>query len=38
MEGTGRVHRHVKLRRAEDLDRPELRQLMAAAMALGPPN
>src|SRR5215469_1993342 len=33
MEGTGKVHRHVKLRRLQDLDRPELRQLMAAAMA-----
>lgn len=34
MEGTGRVHRHVKLRQAADLDRPELRRLMDAAMAL----
>lgn len=33
MEGTGKVHRHVKLRQPEDLERPELRQLMAAAMA-----
>lgn len=33
MEGTGKVHRHVKLRQPQDLDRPELRQLMAAAMA-----
>ena len=33
MEGTGRVHRHVKLRQLQDLDRPELRQLMAAAIA-----
>src|SRR5215831_808220 len=33
MEGTGKVHRHVKLRQLQDLDRPELRQLMAAAMA-----
>jgi hypothetical protein len=32
MEGTGKVHRHVKLRRAEELDRPELRELMAAAL------
>jgi hypothetical protein len=35
MEGTGKVHRHVKLRQPEDLDRLELRQLMAAAMARG---
>lgn len=35
MEGTGKVHRHVKLRQIQDLDRPELRQLMAAAMAHG---
>ena len=34
-EGTGKVHRHVKLRQLQDLDRPELRQLMAAAMAHG---
>lgn len=33
MEGTGKVHRHVKLRQSEDLNRPELRQIMAAAMA-----
>ena len=33
MEGTGRVHRHVKLRRPEDVDRPGLRELLAAAMA-----
>jgi hypothetical protein len=33
MVGTGKVHRHVKLRRLQDLDRPELRQLMVAAMA-----
>ena len=33
MEGTGRVHRHVKLREPEDLDRPELRELLVAAMA-----
>ena len=35
MEGTGKVHRHVKLRQPQDLDRPELRQLMTAAMARG---
>ena len=32
LEGTGKVHRHVKLRRVEDLDRAELRQLLASAM------
>jgi Domain of unknown function (DU1801) len=31
--GRGKVHRHVKLRRPGDLDRPELRTLMAAALA-----
>ena len=35
MEGTGKVHRHVKLRQPQDLDRPELRELMAEAMARG---
>ena|SRR5215472_2157226 len=35
LEGTGKVHRHVKLRQLQDLDRPELRDLMAAAMAHG---
>ncbi len=35
MEGTGRVHRHVKLRKPQDVDRPELRHLMASAMAHG---
>lgn len=35
MEGKGKVHRHVKLRQPQDVDRPELRQLMAAAMARG---
>jgi hypothetical protein len=29
------VHRHVKLRQLQDVDRPELRDLMAAAMAHG---
>lgn len=33
MEGSGTVHRHVKLRTAEDLERPELRALMTAAVA-----
>lgn len=32
MEGTGKVHRHVKLRTASDMDRPALRALMSAAM------
>jgi len=33
LEGTGKVHRHLKLRQPADLDRPELRDLMAAALA-----
>jgi hypothetical protein len=32
LEGTGKVHRHVKIRDAADLDRPELRALMQAAV------
>lgn len=32
MEGSGRVHRHVKIRQAGDLERPELRQLLTAAL------
>ncbi len=32
LEGTGKVHRHVKLRTADDLARPELRALLAAAL------
>jgi hypothetical protein len=32
MEGTGKVHRHVKVRQADDLKRRELRELMAAAL------
>jgi hypothetical protein len=32
LEGTGKVHRHVKLRKPADLARPELRDLMAAAL------
>ena len=35
MEGTGKVHRHVKLRQLQDVDRPQLRELMAEAMARG---
>lgn len=35
MEGTGRVHRHVKLRQLVDLDRPELRDLMDAVLRRG---
>jgi Domain of unknown function (DU1801) len=35
MEGAGKVHRHLKLRQLQDLDRPELHQLLAAAMAQG---
>ncbi|OLB76754.1 MAG: hypothetical protein AUI14_17655 [Actinobacteria bacterium 13_2_20CM_2_71_6] len=33
MEGAGKVHRHVKIRSIEDLDRPELGALMAEALA-----
>ncbi|WP_117215499.1 DUF1801 domain-containing protein [Allorhizocola rhizosphaerae] len=32
MEGDGKVHRHVKIRAAEDLRRPELLDLMDAAL------
>jgi hypothetical protein len=32
LEGSGKVHRHLKLRQPADLDRPELRELMAAAL------
>lgn len=32
MEGKGRVHRHVKIRTAEDLARPELAELMKTAL------
>jgi hypothetical protein len=32
LEGTGKVHRHLKLRQPADLDRPELRDLMSAAL------
>ncbi|MGW1881519.1 DUF1801 domain-containing protein [Streptomyces sp. NPDC001970] len=33
MEGSGKVHRHIKLRTPKDLDSPELRRLLAAALA-----
>ena len=33
LEGTGKVHRHVKLRGVADVDRPELRALMESAIA-----
>ncbi|GAA3113324.1 hypothetical protein GCM10010449_39440 [Streptomyces rectiviolaceus] len=33
MEGSGKLHRHVKIRRPDDLRRPELRDLMDAALA-----
>lgn len=33
LEGSGKVHRHVKLRSTADVDRPELRSLMEAAVA-----
>jgi hypothetical protein len=31
MEGKGRVHRHIKIRTDGELERPALRELMAAA-------
>jgi Domain of unknown function (DU1801) len=34
MEGAGKVHRHVKIRQPGDLERPELRELMIAALNL----
>ena len=33
MEGTGKVHRHVKLRTTADLEQPALDELLAAALA-----
>jgi hypothetical protein len=33
MQGAGKVHRHVQLRTAADLERPELTRLLAAALA-----
>jgi|SRR5687768_12850852 hypothetical protein len=33
MQGAGKVHRHVQLRSAADLERPELERLLAAALA-----
>ena len=33
MEGTGKVHRHVKIRDAADVARPELTALLHAAVA-----
>jgi hypothetical protein len=32
MEGIGKVHRHIKIRQTGDLEQPELRELMAAAL------
>lgn len=32
LEGTGKVHKHVKLRQLADLDRPELLELLRAAV------
>jgi hypothetical protein len=32
MEGTGKVHRHIKIRSSGDLERPELRELMVSAV------
>lgn len=34
MEGTGKVHRHVKIRSFTDVTRPELRALLLARLAL----
>jgi hypothetical protein len=33
LQGSGKVQRHVKLRRPEELDQPALRDLIAAAAA-----
>jgi hypothetical protein len=33
LEGRGTVHRHLKIRDVDDLERPELRQLMSAVVA-----
>jgi hypothetical protein len=33
LEGSGKVHRHVKLRGVTEVDRPELRALMESAVA-----
>lgn len=33
LEGTGKLHRHVKIRRPEDLQSPALRTLLEAAIA-----
>lgn len=33
LEGSGKVHRHVKLRTVADIDRPELRALLESAVA-----
>lgn len=33
LEGKGKVHRHVKIRRPADLERPVLHDLMVAALA-----
>ena len=32
LEGSGKVHRHLKIRQPADLDRPDLRDLMTAAL------
>lgn len=33
LEGSGKAHRHVKVRRPDELERPELRALMVEALA-----
>lgn len=33
LQGAGKVHRHVQLRSPADLERPELKRLLAAALA-----
>jgi hypothetical protein len=33
LEGTGKLHRHVRLNSDDDLERPELRELLKAAVA-----
>jgi hypothetical protein len=33
LEGTGKRHRHIKIRRTEDLDRPGLHALLLQAVS-----
>jgi len=36
LEGSGKVHRHVKIRTEQDLDRPELAEMITVALARAP--